>query len=181
MPPIRLYVSSSPELAPEREALGRAVASLPVSIGWEIHHTPAPGEPVGEVLPFVASCDLYVAILGADFAAPMGSEWQRAMEGERYVLAFYREGLHSPSAQWVLQQRQVEWEPFTSVGDLEGLLVRRLARVLLDRGERLGLHLEDVEGLLALLAEEGERPDEPDRRRGAGRSGVILGREGPAR
>ena len=29
--PIRLFVSSSPDLAPEREALGQAVAELPIS------------------------------------------------------------------------------------------------------------------------------------------------------
>ncbi len=31
--PIRLFVSSSPDLAAEREALGQAVAELPVSVG----------------------------------------------------------------------------------------------------------------------------------------------------
>ena len=175
--PIRLYVSSSPDMEPEREALGRAVASLPVSTGWEIHHTPHPEEPLDRALSLAASCDLFVVLLGADFAAPMGSEWRQAMESRRVALAFYREGLHSPSGEWALQQRSVAWESFSSAGELEGLLTRRLARALLDHGERLGLHVDDVEGLLALLGEEEEEPSpEPDRRSGAGRSGVILGR-----
>jgi len=173
--PIRLYVSSSPDLAPEREAVGRAVAGLPVSTGWEVRHTPRGGEPLEDALAFVASCDLYVVLLGADFAAPMGSEWREAARGGRLRLAFSKRVLHSPSAQWVLQQG--EWTPFSSAAELEGLLTRLLARALLDRGEHLGLHLEDVEGLLGVLGEEERRPDgEPDRRSGAGRSGVILGR-----
>ncbi len=32
--PIRLFVSCSPDLAAEREMLGRLVASLPVAVGW---------------------------------------------------------------------------------------------------------------------------------------------------
>ncbi|HEY76774.1 MAG TPA: DUF4062 domain-containing protein [Thermoflexia bacterium] len=174
---IRLYVSSSPDLAPEREALGRAVATLPVSLGWEIRHTPLVGEPEGDSLSFVASCDLFVVLLGADFAAPMGSEWQEARRHRRLMLAFSKRVARSPSAQWVFYQKGVEWEPFDSPAELERLLVRRLARTLLDVGERLDLHLSDVEGLLALLAEESEEeePKEPDRRSGAGRSGIILG------
>jgi len=68
--PIRLFVSSSPELAPEREALGQNVAELPVSVGWEIKHTPRPGEGVDEALDFLARSDLFLLVLGADFAAP---------------------------------------------------------------------------------------------------------------
>lgn len=178
--PIRLYVSSSPDLGMEREALGRAVAWLPVATGWEIRHTPGPGEPMTGILPFIASCDVYVVLLGADFAAPMGNEWREALSSGHPMLAFCKEGLHSPSAQWVLSQKEARWEFFPSAVELEPLLTRRLARVLLDHGERMGLHLGDVEGLLSLLTEEKEpeRPREPDRRRGAGRSGVIVGREG---
>ncbi len=176
--PIRLYVSSSPDMEPEREAVGRAVASLPISTGWEIHHTPHPEEPLDQALALAASCDLFVVLLGADFAAPMGGEWRQAMESRRVVLAFHREGLHSPSGEWALRQRDVAWEPFSSAQELEGLLARRLARALLDRGERLGLRVEDVERLLAFLSEEEPPSPGPDRRTGAGRSGVILGREG---
>ena len=177
--PIRLYVSSSPDLAPEREALGRAVAALPVPLGWEIYHTPLVGEPEEDFLSFVASCDLFVVLLGADFAAPMGNEWQEARRHRRLMLTFSKQVARSPSAQWAFYQKGVEWEPFTSPAELERLLIRRLARTLLDIGERLDLHLPDVEGLLALLAEESEEekePEEPDRRSGAGRSGIILGK-----
>ena len=36
----------------------------------------------------------------------------------------------------------------------------------------------DIDGLLAVLGKEAEEPpDKPDRREGAGRGGIILGRE----
>lgn len=181
--PIRLYVSSSPDLALEREALGRVAARLPVTTGWEIRHTPRAGESEEEALAFVSSCDLYVVLLGADFAAPMGSEWARAKAHQRLTLAFSKQVLRSPSAQWAYQQRGVEWEPFASAEELERTLIQRLAQALLEIGERVGLHVDDVDGLVNLLRELGEKEAEQptegiDRRFGAGRSGVILAGRG---
>ena len=53
-----------------------------------------------------------------------------------------------------------------------------LAQAILDRGEHLGLHVNEVEALLKITKseEEEETPGETDRRRGAGRGAVILGR-----
>ena len=173
---IRLFVSSSPDLAPEREALGQAVAELPISLGWEIRHTPRPGEEIHEALDFIEGGDLYLLVLGADFAAPTGLEWGGALGTGGPVLAYRKQVLHSPSAQTLLRQSDVAWTPFESPQELKALVARRLARTLLDRGEQLGLHLDEVEALLALVGAEEETPAEPDRRRGAGRDGVILGR-----
>ena len=57
--PVHLFVSSSPDLTAEREALGQAVAELPISVGFEIKHT-APGEDadIDQVLAFIKQCDL---------------------------------------------------------------------------------------------------------------------------
>ncbi|MCW5850488.1 MAG: hypothetical protein KIT87_10445 [Anaerolineae bacterium] len=38
----RLYVTISPDLGAEREVIGRAVAGLPVDVGWEVGYTPGP-------------------------------------------------------------------------------------------------------------------------------------------
>ena len=178
---IRLYVSSSPDLAMEREAVGQAVAELPVSTGWEIKHTPGAGEIAHEALEFVERCDLYLLVLGADFAAPMGLEWRRAAHADRVVLAYRKRVLHSPSAQELLRRSWVAWTAFESPSELKERITLALAQAVLDRGEQFGLHLDDVEGLLALLSpESGPHDDErgatADRRRGAERGGVILGR-----
>jgi hypothetical protein len=72
----------------------------------------------------------------------------------------------------------VSWRAFETQQDLKTQATQALAQAVLDRGEQFGLHLEDVEGLVALVeTEEEEVSPEPDRRRGAGRGGVILGRE----
>jgi hypothetical protein len=182
---IQLFVSTSPDLAAEREALGQAVAELPISVGFEIAHT-QPGEAadIGEALAFIDQCDLYVIVLGADFAAPMGIEWQRAQEAHKPTLAYVKHELHSPSAQQILRDASiareagVAWEPFESPLALKAHAIQALAQTLLDRGETLGLRVDDVDGLLALLGKKSEEPsDEPDRREGAGRGGIILGRE----
>ncbi len=174
--PIRLFVSSSPGLAPEREALGQAVAELPISIGWEIRHTPGAGEHTPEPLDFIEHCDLYVAVLGADFAAPMGLEWQRALGAAKPLLAYRKRVLYSPSAQTLLRQSGIEWVEFESPQELKTQVTQALTRALLDRGEEFGLHLDDIQALLTLVGAEDETPAGPDRRWGAGESGVILGR-----
>jgi len=161
--PVRLFISSSPDLAAEREALGQAVAELPISVGFEIGHTtPDESANIDETLAFIEQCDLYLIVLGADFAAPMGLEWQRAQGALRPTLAYAKRELHSPSAQKLLRESGVAWTPFET-----------------PQGETFGLHVDDIDGLLAVLGKEGKAPsDEPDQREGAGRSGIILGHEG---
>lgn len=159
--------------------LGQAVAELPVSQRWEIRHTPRPDDDVTEALPFIADCDLYVIVLGADFAAPMGVEWNEALRTGRSVLAYRRIVLHSPAAQEFIRRAGVEWRDFSSPQELKRRLSSDLARLLLERGENFGLLVEEIEALLRQVeAEEGEAqaPADLERRRGAGQSAVILGR-----
>ena len=175
--PIRLFVSSSPDLAPEREVLGQAVAELPISSGWEIKHTSRPNEGIQGSLDFIQRCDLFILILGADFAAPMGLEWQEVQGIGKPVLAYRKRVLRSPSAQQMLREARLARGEIESAQELKAQVIRDLAQTLLDRSEQLGFDLGDVEGLLGLVqVEEEKAPGEPDRRRGAGRGGVILDR-----
>lgn len=177
--PFRLFVSSSPDLAPEREALGQAVAELPVAIGWELKHTPMPGEEQSDTLGFIERCDLCIVLLGADFAAPMGLELQMAMEAGRGTLAYRKNVLRSPSAQEAMRHRGIMWGTYGAAHEIKAQVKQLLAQRLLDEGEIFGLHLDDVEGLLALAGEAaGDAPAGPDERQGADRGGVILGRGG---
>jgi hypothetical protein len=175
--PFHLFVSSSPDLEEEREALGRTVAELPVAIGWEIKHTPGSGDLVDEALEFIAACDLYLILMGADFCAPMGLEWQRSQRTLKLTHAFAKNELHSPSAREMLRQKRIAWSAFESPQELADRVTQMLARLLLDHGEEFGLYVDDVEGLLPLVEGGDEREERPDERRGAGRGGVILGRE----
>lgn len=65
---------------------------------------------------------------------------------------------------------------FASPAALKGRFAQALTKVLLDGGQRFGLHLDDVTRLLAEVEKE-EGPAEPDQRHGAGKGGVILGVE----
>ena len=116
-------------------------------------------------------------VLGADFAAPMGLEWQRAQSALRPTLAYAKRELRSPSAQHLLRESSAAWTPFDSPQELGKKATQALAQALLDQGEMFGLYVDDIDGLLALLGKASkESTDKPDRR-GGGRSGVILGRE----
>lgn len=178
---IHLFISSSPDLAEEREALGQAVAELPVTVGFEVRHTPEAGQNVGitEELAFIAQCDLYVIVLGADFAAPMGIEWQSALGAGKPILAYRKREMHSPSAEKLLRESAIPWAAFESPQELKTAASQTLARLLLDRGEEFGLHVDDIGGLLKLVKAEQEKEASSgsDRRQGAGKSGVILGRK----
>lgn len=173
-----LFISSSPELALEREALGQAVAELPVSFGWQVKHTPRAGQDAQEGLVFIEHCDLFLVVLGCDFAAPMGLEWEHALRTRRPILAYRKAVLRSPSAQGLLRRPNVSWTEYHSLHQLKERFSQALAKYLLDHAEQVGLQLDDVEGLLAEVEKtQNQDAPEPDRREGAGTSGIILSRD----
>ena len=176
---IRLFVSCSPDLAPEREIVGQIVATLPVSVGWTVQYTPSAGEDRNAGISAVADCDIYLVLLGHDLAAPMGSEWDEALRHQHKPLSYRKKVLPSPAAQRHLRENKVEWQEFETTAELRRLLLQHLARTLLDQGEYFGLHVHEVEGLLELLKPEEEKDashEEDHLRTGAGRGGIVLGR-----
>lgn len=178
---IHLYVSSSPDLQPEREVVGQTVALLPLTLGWQIDHTPLPGEPVSDRLARVAGADLYVLILGQDFAAPMGAELQQALNAGREPLAYRKECTLSPSSTDVLRRFDMRWRAFVSPEVLRVSFKRDVLQALLHQATELGLDMVELERLFRAAQEEVERltgAGREDRQRGdASRSGIILGRE----
>ena len=192
--PIHLFVSSSPDLQAEREIIGQVVATLPqnvphLAIGWRIGHTPMPETevplpaPAGDRIVRVEECDLYVLILGHDFAAPMGSELRQATSCGLEPLAFRKKCTNSPSAQDAIRRLNVEWRVFDTPGQLRQLFTQDLIQALIQRATELGLDLKDLESLMEvdklIVSQAGKRTEEEaePHRRDAGRSGVILGRE----
>jgi hypothetical protein len=192
--PIHLYVSSSSELAAEREAVGQIVAALPVTLGWQISHTPLslssaqdasalPGNT--ELGMRIEECDLYALILGQDFTAPMGFEVRSALaRGQRpgggHLMGAYRkECTHSPSARDAVRTLEVSWKPYSNLAAFGAAFKRDLVRILLDVGPSLGLVLVDMALLLKSQQTEGEESDGTDKvaEDHAGHGGRILGRE----
>ncbi len=76
---IKLYVSAGRDVGRERDVIGRVVAGLPVTAGWEIGSTPLAGQPVSPAgapaaaIPAPDACDLFIFVLGQDITAPAGS------------------------------------------------------------------------------------------------------------
>jgi hypothetical protein len=174
--PIHIYVSCSPNLGAEREVVGQVVATLPVSVGWEVGYTPLPGENSNLGLGSIAQADVFLTLLGHDFAAPMGAEWSEALRNGIKPQVYRKDSAHSPSAQMHLRESKVPWQDFQTSDELRGMLTQRLARTLLDTGERFGLHVSEVEALLALLQSQEEASPEEESRTGAGHGGIIFGR-----
>jgi hypothetical protein len=178
--PIHLFVSSSHDLALERDVVGQVVAEMPLTLGWQIAHTPGPDLPDADDLAHVMQCDLYVLLLGQDFSAPMGAELQQAQRMDKVPLAYRKRCTRSPSSQDAIRRLDLDWHPFATLRALHALLSRDLLRALLQQAVRLGLDLDELERLLARAQAEAEAvgQDQVRRRRGeAGKSGVILGRE----
>lgn len=182
---IRLFVSCSPDLAPEREAIGRMVAGLPVSVGWELDYTPLPPEDRNAGLIAASQADIVLVLLGRDFAAPMGAEWNAAttadpITGHKPALLAIRKSVNlSPSAALHLRESKAcgtQWEIFQTPDELSAIVLPRLAQILLDRQTMFGLELPEVEGLLAVAGSTPHTESPTDSRRGAGQGGVILGR-----
>jgi hypothetical protein len=180
---VRLFVTAAPDLEPEREAIGKAIAQLPVSLGWEIKRTPRRSESLAPALEAVVDCDFYVFLLGTDVTAPVGVEWDAALEAGKSPLAFLKDVPHTPAAQAFIRFAEtsgVRWIPFGDSQELGVLVQGTLARRILDRAEAYSLSPIEWETLAAFLEkqrpEEGERvPEEAMQElRGAGGGGVIL-------
>ena len=93
------------------------------------------------------------------------------------IVANLRDMPHSPSAQRLLHRTDLAWTTFQTSLELKRELNRALAEAILDQGERLGLHVHEVQALPEIAESEEEgKPGETDRRRGAGQGAVILAR-----
>lgn len=176
--PVHLFVSSSPELQVEREIIGQVVATLPLTIGWRIDHTPMLNRS-GEGSP--VQCDAYALVLGHDFAAPMGAELRLATTVGRVPLAFRKKTSYSPSAQDAVRQLEIRWHTFATAEEFRSLFARELIQAIVQQATQLGLELDEVERLLERIQASSDSSEETPaagrRQSDAGKSGVILGRE----
>jgi hypothetical protein len=150
---LRIFTSVGPDLEIEREVVGKAIASLPVSIGWTIKYTPTPGHFADPEMAAVAACDFYVLLLGRDVTAPMGSELRIARQADKKIRAFVKDVPHTPAARVFLKHASVHWQEFERPGDLRTLLQKALAEQILQRPEAYGMTLSDWEAISDLLVE----------------------------
>ena len=178
---LRIFTSVAPDLRAEREIIGRAIAGLPVSLGWVINYTPSADEALGPALDAVAAADFYVILLGTDIRAPMGSEFVVARRTGKRILAYVKNVLHTPAARVFVRDASVNWIHVSAEEELGPLVQRGLAEQILQGAESYGISPLDWETLSALLAQlrdqEQPAPEEEERPpgyRGVGKDAVIV-------
>lgn len=171
---VRLFISAGPEEEPLRELLGRALAELPVNIGWVIKRTPN--------VDAVPECHLFVIVLGRDIVAPVGLELWWARRTEKPVLGYLLEGHRTPAGQVFAQENiATGWTRFGPTG-LRRAFLKDMAHFLLAHPDRYGVTVTEAEtlkGMITLLdrapAEWASKAqEESSKLRGAGGGGVIL-------
>jgi len=149
--------------------LGRALAEMPVNVGWVIKRTPD--------VDSVAESHLYLLFLGADIWAPVGLELWWAQRTEKPILAYGANLLRTPAGQAFYQENGwLIWKRFSDVPHLRRLVLADLSQFLLNHAERYGLTLIEAEALRVFMT----KLDKPEptvispKARGAGGGGVIL-------
>jgi len=178
---VRLFISVTPDLEAEREAIGRAVAELPIDLGWVIKTTPTDGRPAREVVETVDQSHMYVLLLGADITAPIGLELAVARRSGKALLAYRkRDVIRTPAAQVFQKDAQVAWVTYASVSEMQRHFQEHLVRHLLEHAVEYRLQPGEYEALQTFLEElqkdEEESNDVDEQRRGAGGGGVIISR-----
>ncbi len=181
---LRIFTSVAPDLQAEREIIGKAIASLPVSLGWVINYTPSAGERLDPAMDAVAQADFYAILLGTDIRAPMGSEFVVARRTSKRILAYVKDVLHTPAARVFMRDASLNWKHFSAEEALGPLLQRDVAEQILEGAEVYRISPMGWEGLSALLAEptdqeqlEPEKEERPPSYRGAGKDAVIISPE----
>jgi hypothetical protein len=177
---LKVFVSVGPDLEMEREVVGKAIAELPLSVGWVIKHTPLRGESGEPAMEAVSTCDFYALLVGADITAPMGAELHVARRSGKRIVAFLKETSRTPAAYVFVKRLPEEWQRFSEQRELERLFRRSLVDQILERPESLGISVADWEALSVLsteLADETSPPHEEEpvpRHGGAGSDAVIV-------
>lgn len=172
---LRLFVSATNDLEPERARIGRAIAELPIQIGIEIRRTPVRGASYEEIFELISNVDRVYFLMGEDITAPAGAEWFIAWKLERAVLPLRRVGRRTPAAQDFMRLFPGQWTPFASGEELARIVTLDLVNILHHPTNRYGLNVTELE-LLNLHAQRvkalGDRPlPEPG---GAEGGGILL-------
>lgn len=172
---VRLFISAGPAEEGAREQLGRALAGLPINVGWVIKRTPD--------INSVAECHLFAVLLGHDIVAPVGLELWWARRTEKPILAYTTQGLRTPACQVFYQDNFfLDWRPYGDYAALRRVFLLDIGRFLLQHAERYGVTVIEAEALRGFMAglekaagTPGRAAEGPlTRAQGAGGGGVIL-------
>ena len=141
---LRLFISATRDLEPQRAAIGRALAELPVRVTIEIRRTPARGASYEAIFDLIANCDRMYFILGQDISAPSGTEWDIAHQLGVPVVRLRRRGPMTPAAQTFVHMAGDRWHTFASDEELVRFITLDVIDVLLHPENRYGLAVDEI-------------------------------------
>lgn len=134
-PPLVVFISSLiDKMISEREAVDRAIRSIPITGSWRFECTPASSQPLDEsYLSKVRDCDIFVILLGPEYSAPVAKEHQVAVESKKPVLAFVKKGERSPEQNDLIRSLGVKYAPYINSEDLENIVFASVLDELIRR------------------------------------------------
>lgn len=177
---VLIYISAATDLEPEREALGKAVTEVPVTLAWRVVQTPRAGEPLD--LAAAAQADIHILLLGSDIRAPVGLEWMAARQASRLPILFLKSGTsRTPAAAAFIHEveQHATWLPFQDLADLRRQVLALLGDHILKRADYYVLRPAELESLVAWRENLDKKspPQAEEPRGGAGASAVVLSTE----
>ena len=175
---LRLFISGGPDLEAGHEAIGQAVAQIPVpSLGWAIGRTPRQGELQFVAWDDIAAADFYVLVLGRDIWAPVGAELLAARRVDKRVLAYLVDVPRTQAAEAFARDAAVEWVACDAIKQLVQKVQAALVEEILAQGPIRGMlpvELEALRGFLERLRRGESGVPALEKEGGAGGGGVIL-------
>jgi len=166
---VRIFISAAPGEEPARELLGRALAELPVNIGWVIKRTPD--------VDSVPECHLFALVLGSDIWAPVGLELWWARRTEKPILVYAADAIRTPAGQAFRQENAfLDWRRYADLPVLRRVFLRDICHFLLRHPDRYGVTVVETETLRGFVAQLEQSPASHPigTATGAGGGGVIL-------
>ena len=179
---LTIYISAAPEMDAECELVGQLLAEVPRSRRWRIRRTPGVHEPGNPDLVALAESQFYLILLGGDVYAPIGLEASRALQADLPVFAHRCLGYPpAPATSHFAHNVGLRWQSYQTPAEFARAFERQLVTQLIAGTPGYGLLISDIEELMArqeafeAQARDGEAlPESEERRRGAGRGGIIL-------
>ena len=177
IPPFRLYISAGPDLRPERELLGTAIAEIPIDLGWRINYSPTGNEPLD--LGAIGSSDLHFVLMGGDISAPVGLVNYFAMRDGRRSTLLLKIGVNRTLAATAFVrflENSSQWQPFSDGQSLRSVFLKTLTARLVEMASRFRFSEAEVKKLLDWGGEINDQNgiNEGELGSGASASSVIL-------
>ncbi len=177
---VMLYISAADDLQVERDLLGRSVAELPVTLGWQIFLSPYKEKQLNKGA--ITKADIHILILGEDIRAPIGYEWYLSRQVGRMPITFLKNGIpRTPAAQYFRRSISdfAKWKTYNNFSDLRNQALHQIGQFILKHADFFVLKSVEMEKLSNFIRDlEDTQPEKIQvAQGGAGENSIILSRE----